>query len=117
MSRRGPDWSWEFDRAMNVGLIAQGGSGWAGGSEYIRNLARAIRATDEPARITLFCGEPQRAEWDAHAANFDEIVSVPVRKAGGLLARFQRPNRAFISAVRGRQPDFLYPFTYDNQYN
>ena len=102
---------------MHVGLIAQGGSGWAGGSEYIRNLARAIRATGEPTRITLFCGEPQRAEWDAHAVNFDEILSVSVPKPGGLLARFQRPNRAFTSAVRSRQPDFLYPFTYDNQYN
>lgn len=117
MSRPGRGWSWDNKRVMHVGLIAQGGAGWAGGTEYIRNLARAIRATGESIRITLFCGEPQQKEWEAHASSFDVISAVPVKKSGGLLARFQRSNRAFAAAVRMHRPEFLYPFTYDNQYN
>ena len=102
---------------MHIGLIAQGGAGWAGGSEYIRNLARAVRATGEQAKITLFCGEPQRTEWEPHAALFDATAPVPVRKARGLLERFRAKNRDFRNAVRSSGVEFLYPFTYDNQYN
>ena len=102
---------------MHIGLIAQGGAGWAGGSEYVRNLARAIRATGEPARITLFCGEPQRTEWQRHEDRFDSLIFVPVRKARGLLARFRPRNRDFTRAVARSGVEFLYPFTYDNEYN
>lgn len=102
---------------MHIGLIAQGGAGWAGGTEYIRNLARAIRAADSATRVTLFCGEPQRADWEAHASLFDAIGAVPVRKRSGFLSRFSAQNRAFHDAVRASGAEFLYPFTYDNHYN
>ncbi len=102
---------------MHIGLIAQGGAGWAGGSEYVRNLARAIRATGEPARITLFCGEPQRTEWERHEELFDSLIFVPVRKSRGLLARFRVRNKDFKRAVARSGVEFLYPFTYDNEYN
>ncbi len=102
---------------MHIGFIAQGGAGWAGGAEYIRNLARAVRATGETARLTLFCGEPQRAEWEAHAALFDSLVAVPVQKRRGFLDCFRAKNRDFTRAVRSSGVEFLYPFTYDNQYN
>ena len=102
---------------MHIGLIAQGGAGWAGGSEYVRNLARAIRATGEPARITLFCGEPQRSEWEKHEAHFDSVITVPVRKKRGILQRFRAQNKDFRRAVTGSGVEFLYPLTYDNDYN
>lgn len=102
---------------MHIGLIAQGGAGWAGGSEYIRNLAHAICGADGNARVTLFCSEAQRAEWDAHAALFATIRGVPHRKNTGFLSRFSAPNRAFLEAVRASGIEFLYPFTYDNHYN
>jgi glycosyltransferase involved in cell wall biosynthesis len=102
---------------MHIGLIAQGGAGWAGGSEYVRNLARAIRATGEQVRISLFGGEPQRAEWEKHAALFDSMSFVPVRKKRGWLDRFRASNRDFTNAVARSGVEFLYPFTYDNEYN
>ena len=102
---------------MHIGLIAQGGAGWAGGSEYVRNLARAIRATGEAARITLFCGEPQRAEWEKHELLFDSMAFVPVRKKRGWIERFRGSNRDFVRAVARSGVEFLYPFTYDNEYN
>lgn len=100
---------------MHIGLIAQGGAGWAGGSEYIRNLARAIHATGESVQVSLLCGEPQLSEWKAHTGHFTEII--PVRSERGWLSRFQKPNRALHHAVKTRRFDFLYPFTYDNHYN
>ena len=102
---------------MHIGLIAQGGAGWAGGSEYVRNLVRAIRATGEEVRISLFGGEPQRAEWEKHAELFDSMSFVPVRKKRGWLDRFRASNRDFVSAVARSEVEFLYPFTYDNEYN
>ena len=102
---------------MHIGLIAQGGAGWAGGSEYVRNLARAIRATGEQVRISLFGGEPQRAEWEKHAELFDSMSFVPVRKKRGWLDRFRASNRDFTNAVARSGVEFLYPFTYDNEYN
>ncbi len=102
---------------MHIGLIAQGGAGWAGGSEYVRNLSKAIRATGQPAKVTLICGEPQRAEWEPHSGLFDAVVSVPVRKSRGFLNRFRASNRDFTQMVRRSGVEFLYPFTYDNQYN
>jgi hypothetical protein len=102
---------------MHIGLIAQGGAGWAGGAEYIRNLARAVRASGSSARLTLICGEAQQPEWSPHVAHFDELIAVPVRKSRGFLDRLRKPNRAFAQALEARHFDFLYPFTYDNQYN
>lgn len=102
---------------MHIGLIAQGGAGWAGGSEYLRNLARAIRATGEHVRVSLFVGEPQRAEWEKHAPLFDAMNFVPVRKKRGWFDRFRASNREFRNAVARSGVEFLYPFTYDNEYN
>ncbi len=102
---------------MTISLIAHGGAGWAGGSEYIRNLARAIRAADSSARLTLLCGEPLRAEFGPHAALFDDVVPVPVKNRASLLGRFRKTNGDFLRAVERSGADFVYPLTYDNGYN
>jgi glycosyltransferase involved in cell wall biosynthesis len=101
----------------SIALVAQGGAGWAGGSEYIRNLARAIRTADSAVRIHLLHGAPQAAEWEPHRALFDSLVPVAVRGKKSFLDRWRAANRAFREAVETSGADFVYPLTYDNHYN
>jgi glycosyltransferase involved in cell wall biosynthesis len=99
-------------KPLHIGLIAQGGAGWAGGTEYIRNLTRAIAAADPPVRVSIVCSRAQQPEWSSHGSL---VVVPPARKSW--LSRFQEPNRHFTDAVNEAAIDFLYPLTYDNQYN
>ncbi len=109
-----------MSRPLQIGLVMQGGTGWMGGSEYIKNLAQAVTAAarkDGTAiKLTLITGhpldEPMRNEL-----GIENVVQLPTRKRG-LISRWLRVgNRAFASAVREAQIDFLYPLTYDNEHN
>jgi glycosyltransferase involved in cell wall biosynthesis len=104
-------------KASHIGLIAQGGAGWAGGSEYIHNLLRAIGAAEPGRRVTIFCGEPQAAEWKSRLEAGANLVAVPVRRKRSLLDRLWSRGGALDAAIRQAGVDFLYPLTYDNQYN
>ena len=103
--------------SLHIGFAAQGGAGWAGGSEYIRNLARAARVAQPNARLTLLCGNHQSAEWEPHAGLFDKIVAIPVLRNRGFIQRLRGPNRGLLQAIRRERIGFLYPLTYDNGYN
>ncbi len=100
---------------MKITLIAQGGAGWAGGAEYIRNLARAIRAASPESRVSLIAGAQDAAAWEPHSALFERIEHV--RKNRGWLDRLRPANRELCAALRRLDGDFAYPFTYDNGYN
>lgn len=104
---------------LKIGLIAQGGPGWAGGSEYTRNLLLALNRLGDDAIATLFCGSPLSEEWKAQDTG-SPVVRVPVRKSGSSRLRRYFPqlqNRDFAKATSAGKCDFLYPFTYDNTYN
>jgi len=96
-----------------IGLIAQGGAGWMGGSEYVRNLVRAL-ATVGGAEATLFCLEPAVADWQGVAATI-----APVRPFldWPLVDRLGLNNRNFARALRKHPVDFLYPISYGNREN
>lgn len=105
---------------MHIGLIMQGGAGWMGGSEYIKNLALALAAVNraEPgsAEVSIITGHPLDAQARAESG-VKSFIDLPPR-ARGVLARLSRAgNRAFGRAVRNAGIDFLYPLTYDNEHN
>ncbi|HEX8310166.1 MAG TPA: glycosyltransferase [Chthoniobacteraceae bacterium] len=97
----------------HIGLVAQGGAGWPGGSEYIRNLIRAVRANPNPPRLSIVCGPAQAAEWESQA---DALMVVPPHRKS-LLDRFCAPHAELARAVREAGIEFVYPLTYDNRYN
>ena len=90
----------------SIGLVAIGGAGWMGGANYIRNLAAAIRAASPLTRITFIVGEPLAAEWR-------DVEPRVVVSSRGLVHRLLSGTRA----LRDHGADFLYPLTYDNDYN
>ena len=105
---------------LHLGLVMQGGAGWMGGSEYIKNLAQAVVAAagadGSSIEVSLLTGHPlpeaMRAELGIHS-----VIDLPPRRRG-LLSRWSRAgNRAFGAAVQRAKIDFLYPLTYDNEHN
>ncbi len=102
---------------LHIGLVAQGGPGWAGGTEYIRNLLRALAAAGIADR-TVVCAESQRAAWKPTNADEYRLSTVPVKAAPSKIrSLFTSPNAAFSAAVRASGCGFIYPFTYDNVHN
>ncbi len=103
--------------ALHLGLVMQGGSSWAGGAEYVKNLLLATRAAaveeDCVLRVTLFTGHPLEPVWHAQFAALAEIVRLPLRPRR--LNRWLRlGNRTLARALRARGIDFLFPLTYEN---
>ncbi|MEQ1861188.1 MAG: glycosyltransferase family 1 protein [Chthoniobacteraceae bacterium] len=96
-----------------IGLIAQGGAGWMGGSEYIRNLLRALAAADA-SQPTLFCFGDDQDHWRDAGASL-----APVRPMwhAPLVDRLGLNNRQFAAALRRHPVEFLYPLTYGNREN
>ena len=110
-----------MSKPLHIGLIMQGGAGWMGGSEYIKNLAHALHAiaAEEPGTfdVTVISGQPLDAGWRAEFAGARKIVELPPRRRGLLSRITNAGNRAFTTAVRSASIDFLYPLTYDNEHN
>jgi glycosyltransferase involved in cell wall biosynthesis len=107
--------------ALHLGLVMQGGAGWMGGSEYIKNLAHALRAANAeesgPCKVSLLTGHPLDETARAEFGHVDHIVTLPPRRRGLLSRALRLGNRAFAGAVRRERFDFLYPLTYDNEHN
>lgn len=105
---------------LQIGLVMQGGTGWMGGSEYIKNLAQAViaaaREDGTAMALTLITGHPLDERMRAEIS-IGKIVQLPPRRRG-LVSRWLRvSDRAFSGAVRKAKIDFLYPLTYDNEHN
>ena len=68
--------------ALHLGLVMQGGSAWAGGAEYVKNLllATSAAAAEEGCafRATLFTGHPLEPVWRAQFSPIAEIVRLPL---------------------------------------
>lgn len=109
-----------MSRALQIGLVMQGGTGWMGGSEYIKNLAQAVTAAAREdgtaVALTLITGHPLDERMQSELG-IEKVVQLPPRRRG-LLSRWLRTgDRAFAGAVRESGIDFLYPLTYDNEHN
>jgi glycosyltransferase involved in cell wall biosynthesis len=96
-----------------LGFIAQGGAGWMGGSEYIRNLLRALAAAGAPD-ATLFCFADAANEWKDTTS---QIAPVSPMWNAPLVDRLGLNNRHFAASLRAHPVDFLYPLTYGNREN
>ena len=116
---------------LRIGLVMQGGPGWMGGLEYIRNLVLAldsIRADSAtPFKVCLIVGglldEGLREQLGSRV---DEIHEGLLCKRDTLAERAHyivqrrllgRVNARFTDFIRKARLDFLYPLTYDNLYN
>ncbi|MES2571745.1 MAG: hypothetical protein V4710_17045, partial [Verrucomicrobiota bacterium] len=106
---------------LHIGLIMQGGAGWMGGSEYIKNLAHALHAAarEEPGafEISLISGQPLDAALREELPGLREIIELPPRRFGTVGRYLKMGNRALASAIKRAGIGFAYPFTYDNEYN
>lgn len=99
--------------SCRLGLIAQGGAGWMGGSEYIRNLLHALAAAGNP-EATLFCFQNAVDDWRETGV---QIAPVQPLWQAPLVDRLGLNNRHFAAALRAHPVDFLYPLTYGNREN
>ena len=109
-----------MSQTFHIGLVMQGGAGWMGGSEYIKNLAQAIataaRADGTPIEVSLITGHPL-GEAVRREIGVGNVIDLPPRRRGPLGRWLRVGNRAFTAAVRQAGIDFLYPLTYDNEHN
>ena len=117
---------------QRIALVMQGGAGWIGGTEYVKNLILAFghlpAAERTEVELCLISGQPLEAGLAAqlrpHLARHyvlseDAPAATIPNRARWLFDRRlrRRPNSRFAEFVRAAQFDFLYPLTYDNQYN
>lgn len=109
-----------MSRPLRIGLVMQGGTGWMGGSEYIKNLAQAVtaaaRVDGADIALSLITGHPLDERMRSELG-IEIIVQLPPRKRGMVSRWLRAGDRAFAGAVRHAQIDFLYPLTYDNEHN
>ena len=110
----------------------QGGAGWIGGSEYIRNLVLACGHLPAEERGEFELCVISGASLDPGlAAQFEPLVArsfalsteqppttIPNRVRWIIDRSLRgRPNSRFAEFIAAHGFDFLYPLTYDNQYN
>ncbi len=113
---------------LRIGLIMQGGTGWMGGAEYIRNLILVCShlPAEERAKfeLSLISGSPLDPGFSRHGLDHTYELSAalpPATFANRLRWLLDRRllgqrNSRFVGFAAGRF-DFLYPLTYDNQHN
>jgi glycosyltransferase involved in cell wall biosynthesis len=94
--------------SQTIALVAIGGTGWMGGASYIRNLAAAIHAADPHQPVRYLVGEPLAADW----TGVEPRTVVATRS--GFFRRLAGGTRLLAEAARDA---FVYPLTYDNDYN
>ena len=95
---------------QHVGLVALGGAGWMGGSNYVRGLAAAIRAASPETKVSFICPKSLLPDWRE-----DESV-IAVKTQRTLRARFFDPTPRLPKAVIRAGIEFLYPVTYASDF-
>ena len=93
-------------RQEHIGLVAIGGAGWMGGANYIRHLAAAIDSVSPETKVSILCGKPLAGDW-CDVRPRVEVAAKPTFFSREPLRR----------GLRRAAFDFLYPLTYDNEYN
>lgn len=96
---------------QHLGLLAVGGAGWMGGANYVRHLAAAVRAAAPAIRVSFVCGERLLEDW----REVQPLLPVATRRTG--LARLFRRGASLPRVLETAAIDFVYPVTYDNEYN
>lgn len=94
-----------------LGMAAVGGRHWMGGANYVRNLAAAVRAVQPETPLTWICGEPLLEDWR------DVEPRWTVRNPTRFERLFRRQKSKLRRVLETACVNFLYPLTYDNEYN
>ncbi len=117
---------------LRIAIAMQGGTAWIGGTEYVKNLILACGRLPEEERadveLGLISSQPLDAGLAAQLAPHLQRQHVLARDlpAATLPSRVRwlidrrlrgRPNARFGEFVAAQRFDFIYPLTYDNQYN
>jgi glycosyltransferase involved in cell wall biosynthesis len=106
---------------LKIGLVMQGGAGWMGGAEYIKNLALALAAAEkeEPqdVSVSVITGHPIEEAWRTELSRVARVIDLPPRRRDLLGQLLKSGNRIFANAIRAAALDFVFPLTYDNQHN
>ena len=94
----------------HVGLVALGGAGWMGGSNYVRGLAAAIRATSLETRVSFICPKSLLPDWR------DDEAVIAVKTQRTWRARLFDPTPRLPKAIVRAGIEFLYPVTYASDF-
>ena len=95
---------------MNIGLIALGGAGWMGGTNYVRGLAAAIRAASPATWVSFICPQNLLAHWQGDAS----VIAVKTQRT--LRARLFDRTPRLPAAITRAGIEFLYPVTYASDF-
>ena len=121
-----------MSRPRRIGLINQGGADWIGGSEYIRNLVLALGQLSAEERagfeFCLISGHPLEprlaAQLQPHLARIYDLSTALPAPTLARQVRWAAERRfagktspRFSDFIAAEGFDFLYPLTYDNQFN
>jgi glycosyltransferase involved in cell wall biosynthesis len=119
-------------RKLRIAIPLQGGTAWIGGTEYVKNLILACGRLPEEERgdleLALISSQPLEAGLGAQLAphltrSYVLARDLPAaslsKRVRWLVDRRLRglPNSRFGEFVAAQNFDFIYPLTYDNQYN
>ena len=88
---------------QHVGLVALGGAGWMGGSNYVRSVAAAIRAASPATKISFICPKSLLPDWRECAS------VIPVKTQRTLRARLFDRTPRLPEAVTHAGIEFVYP--------
>jgi glycosyltransferase involved in cell wall biosynthesis len=116
---------------LRIGVVMQGGHGWTGGTEYIKNLALALGALPPEERSTfqlslVFGRKPESGVLDQLRGHLDATYELHAGRFAGLVQRLGHwaaaavgnpMNACFEKLLKSARLDFIYPLTYDNRYN
>lgn len=101
----------EVSAPRHIGLVAIGGAGWMGGANYVRHLAAALRSALPEVRISFICGSALHDDW----RDVEPLISIPTRPS--IFQRALSRGAILRRAMERHDIDFVYPLTYDNDYN
>ena len=94
----------------HVGLIALGGAGWMGGTNYVRGLAAAIRAASPETQVSFVCPERLLPDWRG------ENGVLPISTQRTLRSLILDRTPSLKSAIARAGIEFLYPITYASDF-
>ncbi len=99
-----------MSQLQHAGLVALGGAGWMGGSNYVRSLAQAIHAASPATRVSFLCPKNLLPHWR------DDPSVIAVKAQRTLRSRLLDRTPRLPAAVARAGIEFVYPVTYASDF-
>ena len=96
---------------QHIGLVTVGGAAWMGGANYVRHLAAALHAAAPGTQTSFICGDTLLNDWREVQPRIDVLTR------STFLRQLWNSEGTLRRAVQRAGIEFVYPITYDNQYN